>query len=205
MLTYGHEARVSLAEPQFEEEKARLRLRAFEQRGTIAQADRADMAKDAAQHFLEGVPIGPSHVVALYWPIRDEIDCEPLLTALVDSGQPVCLPVVLGDEEPLEMRLWEEGQPLYPSGFGTLAPAETAPVVEPDIVVIPLLAFDGLGTRLGYGKGYYDRTLAAMSKKPLLVGYAFAGQELDFIPREAHDMPLDMLVTEAGIKKFPAA
>lgn len=196
---------MSLAEPQFEDEKARLRLRAFEQRGTIAQADRADMAKAASGHFLEGVPIGMSQVVALYWPIRDEIDCKPLLTALVDSGQPVCLPVVLGDEEPLEMRLWEEGQPLYPSGFGTLAPAETAPVVEPDIVVIPLLAFDRLGTRLGYGKGYYDRTLAALSKKPLLVGYAFAGQELDFIPREDHDMPLDILVTEAGIKKFPAA
>lgn len=196
---------MSLAEPQYEEEKARLRLRAFEQRGAVAQADRADMAKIAANHFLEGVPLNATDIVALYWPIRDEIDCKPLLTALVDSGQPVALPVVLGDEEPLELRLWEEGQPLYPSGFGTLAPAETAPVVEPDVVVIPLLAFDKHGTRLGYGKGYYDRTLAKLSKKPLLVGYAFAGQELDFIPRESHDMPLDILVTEAGIKKFPAA
>lgn len=196
---------MSLAEPQFEDEKARLRLRAFEQRGAIAQADRADMAKMAANHFLESVPLGENQIVALYWPIRDEIDCKPLLTALMDSGQPVALPVVLGDEEPLELRLWEVGQPLYPSGFGTLAPAETAPVVEPDIVVIPLLAFDKLGTRLGYGKGYYDRTLAHLSKKPLLVGYAFSGQELDFIPRENHDMPLDILVTEAGIKKFPAA
>ena len=193
------------AQAQFEDEKTRLRKRAFEQRGAIARVDWADMAKDAAAHFLEGVPITTGQVVALYWPIRDEIDCKPLLTALVDSGQPVCLPVVLGDGEPLELRLWEEGQPLYPSGFGTLAPAETAPVVEPDIVVIPLLGFDKLGTRLGYGKGYYDRTLARLSRKPLLVGYAFSGQELDFIPRETHDMPLDILVTEAGIRKFPAA
>ncbi|WP_196260523.1 5-formyltetrahydrofolate cyclo-ligase [Pelagibacterium limicola] len=191
--------------PQFEEEKSRLRQRAFEQRKAILRADWADMAKVAANHFLAGVPLSASDVVALYWPIRDEIDCKPLLTALMDSGQPVCLPVVLGDGEPLEMRLWEQGQPLYPSGFGTLAPAETAPVVEPDLVVIPLLAFDRLGTRLGYGKGYYDRTLAGYAKKPLLVGYAFSGQELDFIPREAHDLPLDMLVTEAGVQKFPAA
>lgn len=196
-----------MSEPhaQFEDEKARLRQRAFEQRGAIVRADWADMAKAAALHFLDGVPLSAGQVVALYWPIRDEIDCKPLLTALVDSGQPVCLPVVLGDGEPLQLRLWEEGQPLYPSGFGTLAPAETAPVVEPDIVVIPLLAFDKLGTRLGYGKGYYDRTLARLSNKPLLVGYAFSDQELDFIPRESHDMPLDILVTEAGVRKFPAA
>jgi 5-formyltetrahydrofolate cyclo-ligase len=192
-------------QPQFEQEKANLRLRAFEQRGAIARVDWPDMAKAAANHFLQGVPLNASQIVALYWPIRDEIDCKPLLTALMDSGQPVCLPVVLGDGEPLELRLWEQGQPLYPSGFGTLAPSESAPVVEPDVVVIPLLAFDKLGTRLGYGKGYYDRTLAGLSKKPLLVGYAFSGQELDFIPREGHDMPLDILVTEASVRKFPAA
>ena len=97
------------------------------------------------------------------------------------------------------------GQPLYPSGFGTLAPSEVAPIVEPDIVVMPLLGFDRHGTRLGYGKGYYDRTLAQMGTKPLLVGYAFAAQELDFIPREAHDVPLDMLVTENGARRFDKA
>lgn len=196
---------MAAAEPQFEEQKSQLREEAFARRSKVQQADRPDAAQAAARHFLDAVPLEPGQVVALYWPIRDEIDCKPLLTRLVDSGQPVCLPVVLGDEEPLELRLWEDGQPLYPSGFGTLAPAETAPIVAPDIVVIPLLAFDRLGTRLGYGKGYYDRTLANMQTKPLLVGYAFAAQELDFIPREAHDMPLDMLITEAGVTKFTAA
>ncbi len=123
----------------------------------------------------------------------------------MDSLQPVCLPVVLGDEQPLDMRLWEQGAPLYPSGFGTLAPSEIAPRVEPDIVVMPLLGFDAKGTRLGYGGGYYDRTLAAMKKRPLLVGYAFAAQELPSIPREPHDRPLDLIVTEAGVRRFAPA
>ena len=193
------------SEANLEEQKAQLRTEALARREAVPQADRADAAKAAAQHFLEGVPLANGQVVALYWPIRDEIDCKPLLTKLVDSGQPVALPVVLGEDLPLELRLWEDGQPLYPSGFGTLAPAETAPLAEPDIVVIPLLGFDKTGTRLGYGKGYYDRTLASLTRKPLLVGYAFAGQELDFIPREAHDLPLDLLVTETGLRRFEAA
>lgn len=195
---------MSAAEPQFEEQKAALREQAFVARSKVPQADREDAAKAAADNFFNSVDLAPGQIVAAYWPIRDEIDCKPVLTRLMDTGQPVCLPVVMGDEEPLQLRLWEDGQPLYPSGFGTLAPAEHAPQVEPDIVLIPLLAFDRLGTRLGYGKGYYDRTLAALGKKPLLVGYAFAAQELDYIPREDHDLPLDLLVTETGIIRFSA-
>ncbi|SDH06327.1 5-formyltetrahydrofolate cyclo-ligase [Pelagibacterium luteolum] len=192
-------------EAQLEEQKARLREEAFARRTGVPQADRQDASKAAADHFLDGIALQKNQIVALYWPIRDEIDCKPLLTKLMDSGQPVALPVVLSEDEPLELRLWEDGQPLYPSGFGTLAPSETAPVVVPDIVVIPLLAFDKTGTRLGYGKGYYDRTLAHMGTRPLLVGYAFSAQELDFIPRLAHDLPLDVLVTEAGVRRFENA
>ncbi|WP_417584553.1 5-formyltetrahydrofolate cyclo-ligase [Pelagibacterium sp.] len=192
-------------EAQLEDHKATLRQEALARRLAVPQADRADAGKIAADVFLEGVPLQKDQVVALYWPIRDEIDCKPLLTRLMDSGQKVALPVVLDENEPLELRLWEDGQALYPSGFGTLAPADSAPVVDPDIVVIPLLAFDKLGTRLGYGKGYYDRTLAALCKKPLLVGYAFSAQELDFIPRLAHDLPLDLLVTENGLRRFEDA
>jgi 5-formyltetrahydrofolate cyclo-ligase len=114
----------------------------------------------------------------------------------------VVLPVVIGPEEPLELRLWEQGTALYPSGFGTLAPSELAPRAQPDLVLMPLLGFDKAGTRLGYGGGYYDRTLAGMSKKPRLIGLAFAAQELDEIPREAHDVPLDAVVTETGVRHF---
>lgn len=201
-MLYDIEVFLSVVEPQFEEQKARLREEAFVLRSGVPQADRADAAKAAADIFFNSVELKPGQIVAAYWPIRDEIDAKPLLTRLMDSGQPVCLPVVTGEEEPLELRLWENGQPLYPSGFGTLAPSELAPIVVPDVVIIPLLAFDKTGTRLGYGKGYYDRTLARMDTKPLLIGYAFAAQELDFIPREDHDMPLDLLITESGIVKF---
>lgn len=193
------------SQPQFEDQKAALRIEAFAKRAKIPAADRADAANIASMLFFESVPLEPGQVVAAYWPIRDEIDCKPILTRLVDSGQQVCLPVVMGDAEPLQLRVWEPGQPLYPSGFGTLAPPETAPQAVPDVVIIPLLGFDRLGTRLGYGKGYYDRTLARMKTAPLLVGLAFAAQELDYIPRAPHDMPLDILVTDAGVHKFEAS
>ncbi|HVX82019.1 MAG TPA: 5-formyltetrahydrofolate cyclo-ligase [Devosiaceae bacterium] len=182
--------------------KAALRTKARAMRAAIAPALRADAALAAANHFLDGVPLKPNDVVALYWPIREELDVKPLMARLMDSFQPVCLPVVRGDGQPLDMRLWEQGAPLYPSGFGTLAPSEIAPRAEPDVVVMPLLGFDRRGTRLGYGGGYYDRTLAQMKKQPRLIGYAFAAQELPEIPREPHDRPLDAMVTEIGIRHF---
>lgn len=185
-----------------EEAKAGLRAMAHKRRAAIYSDARVEAAKSAAQHFLASAALRPGEIIAAYWPIRDELDCKPVLTRLVDSGQPVCLPVVRGDDQPLELRLWEEGAPLYPSGFGTLAPPEDAPLVVPDVILMPLLGFDKAGTRLGYGGGYYDRTLAALERKPRLIGYAFACQELDRVPREAHDVPLDAVVTEAGYRSF---
>jgi 5-formyltetrahydrofolate cyclo-ligase len=188
-----------------EEAKAALRSRARAQRTAIPAAARATAATAATSHFLDRIPLAPTDVVAAYWPIREELDCRPLLTRLMDALQPVCLPVVLGEGEPLDMRLWEQGTALYPSGFGTLAPAETAPRVEPDVVLVPLLGFDKAGTRLGYGGGYYDRTFARMRKPTRLVGFAFAAQELPAIPRAPHDRPLDAVVTETGVRHFATA
>jgi len=104
--------------------------------------------------------------------------------------------------QPLSLRLWEPHAPLYEAGFGTLAPNEFAPQVEPDVIIMPLLGFDAAGTRLGYGGGYYDRTLDRLGKKPRLIGLAYAAQELDAIPREPHDVPLDMVITERGAQIF---
>ncbi|MBU1305254.1 MAG: 5-formyltetrahydrofolate cyclo-ligase, partial [Alphaproteobacteria bacterium] len=140
-----------------------------------------------------------------YWRIRDELDCQPILIGLMDSNQTVVLPGVMGAELPLDLRVWEQGASLYEAGFGTLAPSELAPRREPDVVLMPLLGFDRHGTRLGYGGGYYDRTLASMSKTPRLIGLAFAAQEMDEIPRENHDVPLDAVITEAGVRHFGAS
>ena len=185
-----------------DEAKAALRKEAHKQRGQLHPSLRLDAARDAVGHFLERVPLAKGEVVAAYWPIRDELDIKHLIARLMDSGRPVALPVVLGDEEPLELRLWQDGSPLYEAGFGTLAPPDDAPRVVPDIVLVPLLGFDKHGTRLGYGGGYYDRTLARLEKRPRLVGFAFARQEVDHIPRQAHDVPLDAIVTELGVRVF---
>lgn len=185
-----------------EETKAELRTLALAARAALDDGERADAAIAAAGHFFESVVLRESDVVAAYWRIRSEIDCQPILIRLMDSQQTVVLPAVMGAEEPLDLRVWEQGASLYQSGFGTLAPSELAPRAEPDIVIMPLLGFDSRGTRLGYGGGYYDRTLASMKKKPKLIGLAFAAQELDHIPREPHDVPLDAIVTEAGVRQF---
>lgn len=191
-----------MVDDKIEEAKAALRIKAHAARAALPQADRADAALAVTHHFFESIALHAGDVVAAYWRIRDELDCQPILVRLMDSNQTVVLPVVLGPEEPLDLRVWEQGASLYEAGFGTLAPSELAPKAEPDIVIMPLLGFDRLGTRLGYGGGYYDRTLARMSKKPKLIGLAFAAQELDAIPREPHDVPLDAIVTEAGVRHF---
>jgi 5-formyltetrahydrofolate cyclo-ligase len=188
-----------------EEAKAALRSEAHKRRAQLHPSLRLDAARDAVAHFLEHLPLGKGEVVAAYWPIRDELDIRDLIVRLMDSGQPLALPVVLGDEEPLELRLWQEGAALYEAGFGTLAPEDGAPRVEPDIILMPLLGFDRHGTRLGYGGGYYDRTLARLQRRPRLVGFAFARQEIDHIPRDSHDVPLDAIVTELGVRHFEKA
>lgn len=194
-----------MVEANIEDTKAALRLKAHDRRAALSQSARAEAADAAAAHFLEKCTLAPTDIVAAYWPIRDEIDCKAVLTRLMDRFQPVCLPVVMGENMPLELRLWEQGMPLYPSGFGTLAPEDGAPKVAPDVILMPLLGFDRRGTRLGYGGGYYDRTLAALEKSPRLIGFAFAVQELDHVPREPHDIPLDAIVTEKGFRAFPRA
>ena len=194
-----------MADPKVEEAKAALRLKARSTRAAILNSTRPGAAQAVSEHFFKSVPLKTTDIVAGYWRIKDEMDVQPILIRLMDSFQPVCLPVVLGDDMPLELRLWEQGTPLYEAGFGTLAPSELAPQVEPDVILMPLLGFDARGTRLGYGGGYYDRTLEKLSKRPRLVGVAFASQELDHIPREAHDVPLDVIVTEQGARTFEHA
>ncbi|KKB07398.1 5-formyltetrahydrofolate cyclo-ligase [Devosia chinhatensis] len=191
-----------MADLSIEDAKAGLRRQAHAARAALTQSEREDAAEAVAAAFFENIAFAPEDVIAGYWRIRDELDCQPILIRLMDGGQTVLLPVVQGEDAPLDLRVWEADQPLYEAGFGTLAPSDLAPRAEPDLVLVPLLGFDSAGTRLGYGGGYYDRTLATLARKPLLVGLAFAAQELEQVPRAPHDMPLDAVITEQGVRFF---
>lgn len=161
-----------------------------------------DAAEQLALHVLSLFPAdGPARTIAGYMPIGSEIDPRPALRDLERRGHSLCLPVVVGDDRPLEFRAWGSGDPLEDGAFDVKIPTADAPVVTPDAVLVPGLAFDGDGFRIGYGKGYYDRTLTELrARGPVLVaGLAYAVQMVDAVPHEGHDAPLDMVVTEKGI------
>lgn len=188
-----------------EQAKAALRVRARAARDAVPPLIRAEAAERVAELFHEVFFPGPSDAVAGYWALRDELDCKPILNRLMSLDMTVLLPAVTGQEHPLDFRVWEQGAPLFAAGFGTLAPSPLAPRAVPDVILIPLLGFDRFGTRLGYGGGYYDRTLASLPKRPKLIGLAFSQQELPLIPRETHDVPLDLVLTPGGVRRFGTA
>ena len=181
--------------------KEELRLAAAARRAQ-AHVATPDAAERLAAVALAAVAFPPGAVVSVYWPIRSEIDPRPLMLALLARACEVALPVVppSGVNAPLTFRLWSPTAHLTPAGFALHEPSAEAPVVEPDIVLAPLLAFDRAGRRLGYGKGHYDRTLTDLrTRKPVLaIGLAFAAQEVERVPTGPHDVALDGIATEMG-------
>lgn len=162
------------------------------------KAARSDAADHAAKNFLASVPSAQGAVVGLYHPLKDELGTAPLATALFERGIPLALPAVKERHAPLVFRRYVPGDPLKKGAHGALEPAAHIEELRPSVLVVPLLAFTRRGARLGYGGGYYDRTIAALrAKGPLLaVGYAFGAQEVPSLPGEAHDAELDWVVTE---------
>ncbi len=153
----------------------------------------------------KALPTGPfsqrdlsATVVSGYWPIGQELDPRPLMAALSARGAVLTLPVTCAETGVLRFRLWHQDNPLEDAGFGTLAPGPSAGEAEPDFVLVPLLAFDRSGARLGYGQGHYDRTLADLRSRRAVetAGIAFSVQEIDAVPVEGHDVPLDWILTE---------
>ncbi len=179
--------------------KGILRHKLAAERAAAAGA-RPDAAKHAARHFLDAFPIGPEHSVALYHPINDELDTWPLGEELLNRGAALSLPVVIRKNAPLVFRRFTPGATLVKGRYGVMTPGEDAPLCEPQIIVVPLLGFDRRGGRLGYGGGYYDRTLAAAraARDILAVGYAYGAQEVDATPMGPLDQRLDWIVTERG-------
>lgn len=149
-----------------------------------------------AGHVLADMPPPPGAVVSGFWPMDGEIDTRPLLTALHARGHAVALPVTPARGHPLTFRRWWPGMEMVRERFGTLRP--TGEELVPDLLFVPLLAFDREGFRLGYGGGFYDRTLAGLAGR-MAIGCAFAAQELDAVPRADYDARLDAIATERGV------
>lgn len=181
----------------FFDPKRVLREKMKAERRAAAKA-RPDAGRHAAKNFLEAIVVPDGAVVALYHPVRDEIDTAPLAEALAARSVTLALPVVIRRAAPLDFRRYRPGDILVKGAFGVLVPDEKAEALAPDIIVAPLLAFDRMGGRLGYGGGYYDRSLAAQrsGRSVLAVGYAYGAQEVDALPLSPLDQRLDWIITE---------
>ncbi|MFT5485987.1 MAG: 5-formyltetrahydrofolate cyclo-ligase [Paracoccaceae bacterium] len=173
-------------------EAAARRAVAHGARSATAGAALADSFRAAFAARLSGA------VVSLYWPMRDEIDARALIGALAADGAQTALPVMAGPDAVLTFRAWRIGDVLVPGAFGVHEPVGDAPVLVPDIVVAPLLAFDAAGNRLGYGGGYYDRTLRDLraGRDIVAVGVGYDEQEFRCVPGDTGDEILDMIVTD---------
>lgn len=176
--------------------KAAARKAAFAQRKAAFARGQGQGAEILADYLATQSDLP----LAGYMPMRTEID--PLAAMAAHLG-PVGVPVILGPGQALKFRSWTQDAVMIPGEFGALIPAE-GPWIDPQVVIVPLLAFDARGYRLGYGGGFYDRTLQSLRARhpTLAVGFAFAAQEVDEVPIEATDQRLDALVTELGVIRF---
>jgi 5-formyltetrahydrofolate cyclo-ligase len=139
-------------------------------------------------------------ILGIYWPFRGEFDPRPLVDALTTAGRCVALPVVLDKKGPLEYRAWAPGEPLV-AGVWDIPIPERREIVVPATVLAPVVGFDRAGYRLGYGGGYFDRTLASLDPRPLAIGVGFSCQAIETIYPQSFDVPMDVIVTETGVTR----
>ncbi len=192
-----------MTDPRLAAAKVTLRLDARARRKALMiEHPEADwMAADHAHAMLAAIRRQSPGVVALYKALGAELDPRPLGETLRKAGWSLALPAAVAQDAPLVFRAWSPGEPLAHDLSGIAAPLATAEEVRPDLVIVPLLAFDRQGGRLGQGGGHYDRTLEALRGEPSpppFIGLAYSGQARDDLPREPHDQPLDGILTEAG-------
>jgi 5-formyltetrahydrofolate cyclo-ligase len=193
-----HEDAMTIAAEKQAARKAAMALR----KRVHAAASGAGEA--AAKHVLDWLASAPElRSIAGYMPIHTELDILPLMQVLHRRGYALSVPVIIGKAMPLKFRAWTPETPMMRGAFGAMVP-ESGAWQRPDLLLCPMLAFDATGQRMGYGGGFYDRTIAALSPVRAL-GFAYAGQQVNTVPHEATDMPLEAVATEAGlIKATPA-
>jgi 5-formyltetrahydrofolate cyclo-ligase len=181
-------------------QKNEIRRAAVGRRDALpADARRAAAEAIAARRFP--LAISTATIVSGFMPLKSEINPLPLMKKLAEAGATLALPVVAGRGKPLLMRAWRWGEPLAEGVWGIRQPKPEAPEVDPDILLVPLLAFDRAGHRIGYGAGYYDMTIARLrARKPVtVIGIAFAIQEVAAVPATARDERLDLVLTEREV------
>jgi 5-formyltetrahydrofolate cyclo-ligase len=180
--------------------KAELRRAALERRDQLDPEARAAAARMVGSQALP-VDLPRGAVVSGFSPIRSEINPMPLLRRLAEAGAELALPTIVARGKPLSFRAWTFGQELQRGQWGIREPKPDAPELYPDLLVVPLAAFDRRGHRIGYGAGYYDLTLTALrARKPITaLGIAYAVQEIDAVPVLPHDAPLDLVLTEREV------
>ncbi len=182
--------------------KRQLRTKAVHKRSEIALDHALWCAREIVTRFNE-LPLKENAVVSAYWPMKTELDVRPLMHSLYDKSVTVCLPVVVAKTDPLLFRRWEPEAKLVVGPYGTEQPNEKYEAVTPDVLLLPLLAFDRQGGRLGYGGGFYDRTVRELRQKgnPVVIGVAFSDQEIENVPLEETDEKLNFVLTENEIIK----
>lgn len=186
------------------DDKRTLRSAMLAWRGALGEEERRRAAAGLLETWRREQPFGDAAVVSGFWPMREEIDIRPILIELFNEGRQLCLPVVAGKGQRLVFRAWRPGDPLEAGVFGTLQPSPRREVLEPDALIVPLLACDQEGWRLGYGGGFYDRTLAALrSARPTTaLGVGFGEQHVPQVPRGPGDQRLDWLLTDKRAYAF---
>jgi 5-formyltetrahydrofolate cyclo-ligase len=180
------------------DDKRTLRSAMLAWRGALAPEERRAAADGLLATLRREIPFETPAVVSGFWPIKEEIDIRPLMIELFGAGCQLALPVVQGRGKPLLFRAWRPGDPLEAGVFGTLQPPARRETVEPDALLVPLLACDEEGWRLGYGGGFYDRTLAGLRarRRVTAVGVGFDAQLVPEVPHGPDDQRLDWLLTD---------
>ena len=177
--------------------KARLREKYKQLRADRHRQGTVKDGKRLTENFMESISLALPSIVSGYWPILSEIDIRPLLGSLYERGHAVCLPTIVNHQLPLKFRQWSPSDHLRSAAFNTFEPNETKPQMEPEVTIVPLLAFDNKGRRLGYGGGYYDRTLDSFGEtKIVTVGVGYEMQFVERVPTGLNDVALHWVVTE---------
>jgi 5-formyltetrahydrofolate cyclo-ligase len=170
-------------------------------RGTVDFADRKRHAEMLTERLFTAVDLRAPGVLGFYWPIRGELDLRDVARRHIEAGGAAALPVVVAKGAPVEFWQWEPGAAMQRGLWNIPVPAERR-VVTPAALLIPLVGYDAAGYRLGYGGGYYDRTLATNASRPLCIGVGYDEAQLETIHPQAHDIPMDLIVTEARVLRF---